>query len=749
VARIHLVLLLGVLLLAGCAARQAFTEGERLIEAGEVEAGLAKVDQAAKLEPRNREYRAYFFRQRDMALGRLLALADGARIDNRWEEAEAIYKRMLGLDTENSRARAGLEAVRVERRERAVLTEAEDLLQKGNATAAAAKVREVLAEDANHRGAQQLLRRIEEKAIKAALAASGPAAVLKKPITLEFRDVPLRQVFELVSRNTGLNFIFDRDVRPDLRTTIFVRNTTMDDVLRFILVTNQLERKTLNPNTLLIYPNSAAKARDYQDLTMKSFYLANADVKQTASMIKALVKTKDLYVDEALNMLVMRDTPEAVRIAEKLVANQDLAQPEVMLELEVLEAGTNLLRQLGIQWPDQFSYSAVGAAGTAGTMTLPEWNSRNAGLVRLSVTNPFLTLNLKDQLGQTNLLANPRIRVRNKTAAKVHIGDKVPVITSTATATGFVSQSVTYLDVGLKLDVEPTVYLENDVGIKVGLEVSSIVQQVTTASGTVTYQIGTRNASTTLRLKDGETQVLAGLINDEDRRQANRVPGLGSLPILGRLFSSHNDTNNKTEVVLLITPRVVRNLARPEYQLEEFPSGTEAAIGAPPLLLQSVPLGSAEPGAAIAPGASSLPAPAPMPGRAALTAPANIAPGQEFTVLVSLELDEAMRSGLLDLAFDPSRLRFVRAEPGSVFGAASSGLAFRVNAPEGMGRLNVSYSTKTDVRAGGELVRLVFQATDNAAGTPSVRLEALSITSAAGKIVSAQLPPAVSFNISR
>lgn len=127
--------------------------------------------------------------------------------------------------------------------------------------------------------------------------------------------------------------------------------------------------------------------------------------------------------------------------------------------------------------------------------------------------------------------------------------------------------------------------MDDDVGIKIGLEVSSIVQQVKSATGTLTYQIGTRTASTVLRLHDGETQVLAGLISDEDRRNLNQIPGLGDIPILGKLFGDDADTSNKTEVVLLVTPHVVRALAQPPLRFEEFPGGTDAAIGAPPLVL--------------------------------------------------------------------------------------------------------------------------------------------------------------------
>lgn len=572
---------------AGCAHDPTFEEGRSLIEQGNVQAGLAKVGEASRREPGNREYRIYYFRQRGVALQRYLTAADQARIQGDWGLAEESYRGMLALDPESARAKAGLASLAIEKRHRESLAKADELLRKGELAAAHDKVREVLAEDGANRDAQSLERRIEERSMLEVATRPRLSAALQKPVSLELRDASLRQILDVLSRRAGLKFILDREVRPDLRTTISVNDTALDEVLNFILTTNQLKQKVLNSNTLLIYPNTQAKAREYGDTLVKSFYLANSDAKQTADMIKALVKTKDMFVDEKRNLLMIRDTPDAVRMAERLVANQDLAEPEVMLEVEVMEVGTNILKELGIQYPDQINYSLVGSGGTPGTVTLPEWLNRSAGLVRMSVTDPFIALNLKDQIGRTNLLANPRIRVKNKEHAKIHIGDRVPVITTTTTATGFAAESVSYLDVGLKLDVEPTIYLEDDVGIKIGLEVSSIVRQVQSATGTLTYQIGTRTASTVLRLHDGETQVLAGLISDEDRKNVNQIPGLGDVPILGHLFGSHSDTANKTEVVLLITPRIVRTLAGPALRFEEFPGGTDAAIGAPPLTLNA------------------------------------------------------------------------------------------------------------------------------------------------------------------
>jgi general secretion pathway protein D len=424
-------------------------------------------------------------------------------------------------------------------------------------------------------------------------------------------------VFDVLARAANLNFLFDKDVRADQRTTIVVRDAQVEDVIRQILATNQLEQKVLSETTALIYPNTPQKLREYQDLVVKTFYIANADVKQTANLIRTILKTRDIFIDEKLNLLVMKDTPNAIRLAEKLIAASDFAEPEVMLEVEVLEIGYNRLLELGVQFPGTAAASLVGAAGVPGTLTLSELRTRSSDLVRLTFTDPLFALALRQTDGRTNLLANPRIRVKNREKAKIHIGDRVPVLTTTAAATGgFVSQSVTYLDVGLKLEVEPLVYLEDDVGIKIGLEVSSISNTIQTPSGTGTtlvYQIGTRNTSTVLRMHDGETQILAGLISDEDRRSATRVPGIGEFPVLGRLFSSTSDTNTKSEIVLLITPRLIRTLARPDARTVEFAAGTEASSSGGPL--------------GAAPAQQFAPSPQPAPTPSPYTPPPAMQPG--------------------------------------------------------------------------------------------------------------------------
>jgi len=582
--RIFCAALAACALVAACATSDSLIkETRQMMSEGRQDEALASLAKAIQENPRSPALRQEFQRQRDYAITQWIVRAESLRSAGQFDAADELYRRVLKYDAANPRATNGLAQTETDRRHRAIVAEAEKLVKAERYRDARDILAPVLTENPAQREARQLQRIIDEKTTKPAVALLQLRSSVTKPVSLELKDVPLRTVFDVIARAGNLNFLFDKDVRADQRTTIVVRDAQVEDVIKLILATNQLEQKVLNETTALIYPNTPQKLREYQDLVVKSFYLANADVKQTANLIRTILKTRDIFVDEKLNLLVMKDTPNAIRLAEKLIAAQDLAEPEVMLHVEVLEVGYTKLLEMGIQWPNSAAGSVVGAAGVPGQVTLPELQSRDKNLVRLTFTDPLLLLTLRQTDGRTNLLANPQIRVKNKEKAKIHIGDRVPVLTTTsAVSGGFVSQSVSYLDVGLKLEVEPLVYLDDEVGIKIGLEVSNITNTIQT-QGTVVYQIGTRNANTVLRLHDGETQVLAGLINDDDRRSAVRVPGLGDFPILGHLFSSTSDNTVKSEIVLLITPRLMRTLVRPDARTVEFAAGTEASASGGPL----------------------------------------------------------------------------------------------------------------------------------------------------------------------
>jgi general secretion pathway protein D len=659
-------------LLAACNTIPAVDEGRKLIAEGRTEEGLAKLAQAARDNPNNAQAVSNYVAAREAYVLDLVRQADANRAFGDLTSAEVLLQQALRVDPTSAIARNALAVLANERRGAVAAAEAEAALKGGRFAEADAKARAALADSPGNRTARAVLRRLAEREAQAQVAPAQLRAALDKPITLEFRDANIRSVFESISRALGINFVLDRDVRQDLRVTIFVRNTNLDDVLKILLTTNQLDRKVINDNSLLIYPNTPAKQKDYQALAVRGFYLTNADVKQTAAMIRAIVKTRDLYIDEKLNLLVMRDTPDAIRLAEQLVATQDLGEPEVMLQVEVLEVASSKLQDIGLRYPDAVRWGLLPVdPGTgAGSNVLPPFvDLGNLSPLAFFTTNPLVVLNLRQTDGATNLLANPRIRVKNRDKAKIHIGEKVPVITTTSTANVGVSSSVSYLDTGLKLDVEPNIYLDDEVAIKVQLEVSNIIEQLN-VSGTIAYRLGTRNTATTLRLRDGETQVLAGLISDEDRRAANKLPGLAELPVLGRLFSSNLDTRNKTDIVLLITPRVVRSLARPEGTAAEFAAGTDANPGAPPMQLRPTAARSLS----LAPGAGTAVAAAPPTQAPAAqqqarsvsllwAAPSQVVVGQEFTINVGIPPGTDARAARLEIAYDPKVLQPIGGAP--------------------------------------------------------------------------------------
>ncbi len=588
-------------LLAACANDAAFREGERLLAEGKEAAGLAALEQSVARHPGNAQYRSALMRAREAQLRKGLDAADAEVRAGRLDAAAAAYRDLSRQYVDDVRIVSALSGLHVRLENQALLKAASVALAKNEAEAARARLRAVLARDPSNPEALRLLKQIEEKSGRVrGVDLPQLGATYRRPVSLEFRDAQLRQVFDALSRQSGLNFVFDKDVKTDQRTTVFARDTPIADALDAILATSQLAKKILNANTVLVYPNQPNKVKDYQEQVVKSFFLAHTDAKNVMALLRSMARIKDVHVDEKLNLVVVRDTPEVVRLAEKLVNMADRPDAEVMLEVEIMEVKRSRLQDLGLQWPNQFSVLSIanvntvttnsGATVATTTNQVPQALTVDM-LKRLDASNigasPNPGLNIRKDVSDVNLLANPRIRVKSREKAKVHIGDKVPVITTNTTATGVISESVAYLDVGLKLDVEPQVGLEGDVTIKVGMEVSSIVNQVKSAAGTLTYQLGSRNANTVLRLKDGETQVLAGLISDEDRAGASKVPGLGDLPLLGRLFSSNHDELNKTEIVLTITPHILRNIERPELADAEFYAGTESQSGDQPLRMRA------------------------------------------------------------------------------------------------------------------------------------------------------------------
>ena len=729
-----------LLLVAGCAENRIREESRKAMAGGQYQQAMSTLENGLRDYPESTSLRTTLLQARADAQTRLISQALSQRAAGQYDEATATLRQALELDPSNARVQALLSDMELERKGAADLAVAQKWVEARQPDRALRTLEQALKDNPRHGGLLDLQRRLLSEQRAAQVQALNGVLTESRPISLDFRDASLRTVLDVVTRHSGINFVLDRDVRADVRVTVLLRQAKVEDALDLITSSNQLAKKVIDSRTIVIYPNTAEKHREYQEQLVRVFNLSNSDPKGAAAFLKAMLKIREPFVDERSNLLALRDSPENIQLAERLLAVFDSAEPEVLLEVEVLEVAASRLNELGVKFPSSFSLTPLPPVGSD-SLTLGNLDGIGRDRIGVGFNPNNLLVNLRREVGDTSTLANPKLRVRNKEKAKILIGDKIPIVSTTTGTGGFVSENISYLDVGLKLDVEPTVFADDEVAIKIGLEVSSLGTATKTSAGSIAYQIGTRNANTLLRLRDGETQLLAGLISRDERSTSSRVPGLGDLPVLGRLFSSQLDDGKRSELLLAITPRVLRNVKRLNASEAEMWVGTEAS----PKLRQvgglqfNTPQPESKPGAAGAAGSPAAPGVASPPGAGQPSAPpapvapnlpshqaalSLAAPGQAKvgdTVEVRLDLRDARLRGLMtELQFSADKLTLVDADEDDYFrkGGAVTSFSKRVDA----GRVNLSVlrNQATAAEGAGGVFKLRFKAT--APGRAEVRV---------------------------
>ena len=361
--------------LGGCAGYQDYREAQAAFGRGQSEQGMAKLHDAMVTAPDNNEYRRQYFSEREARVEAALGDAQRASELGAFDVARQALDRVRLIDPENTRAAQARARIDGEEAHWNAVQSATLLAREGKPASldtAIARARQVLSEDANYRPASLLLRQLLRKQSEAFGRDMGISpklrATFQTPISLSFTNASLLQVFESLKQVSGLNYMIEHDVRPDIRVTLSFSNKSVEDVLRLLLSTNQLDQRILDDNTLLIYPNTPTKQAEYKEMVVRSFYLNHADATKVATLLKTIAKARDVVVDEKLNMLVVRDSEETMRLSEKIIAMQDIAEPEVMLELEVMEVSVNRLLQMGIQWPSSISAGITGRLRRARTV---------------------------------------------------------------------------------------------------------------------------------------------------------------------------------------------------------------------------------------------------------------------------------------------------------------------------------------------------------------------------------------------
>lgn len=710
-----------IVLLAGCAMPAAYREGQEMIDQGRYEEGLDKLADAVAAAPDQPKMRSTLALQRDRVVATLQAKASNARVAGRHVEAEETYRRILRIAPQDPRAQEGIKMLEQRRNLDELQNQAQAAYKRGDLELAEKRLQGIFALDPRHDPALALRREIETQRARVASPYPQLRTSFARPVSLEFRDANLKMILDVLSRTTGINFILDKDIKPDLKATIFVRQVAVEDALELLLTQSQLDKKVINDNTVVIYASTPAKTKEYQEWAIRTFFITNMDVKQAQNLVKTILKTKDTVIDEKLNILTMRDTPEAIRLAEKIFLAQDQPEPEVVLEVELLDVSRDRFLDLGIQWPSSFSVLAPGGGAARLLSDLRFSGERNRVGIDRTIEG-----RAKETDNDINTLASPRIRVRNKEKAKIHIGDRIPIVNATSTPSTqgpVITESVQYLETGIKLEVEPVVYQTDEVSIKISLEVSDSQDAGRTTSGTSLIRVKTSNAATVLRLKDGETQILAGLIRNDQTSNSDQIPGLGHIPVAGRLFGKHDDSWKKRELVLSITPHIVRNVPYVGAQHLEFSSGTEGSLRARPISMQSngadavslnVPTtapnlangrGNAPVATATVPAAPAA-APAVAASAAGLTVTLEgddeIKVGEESIVTLHLKANQPLVSTALQIGYDPKAIKVIEVAEGDLMKRDGTQTTFSTRMDETAGRIFVGLSRSGTIGATGE-----------------------------------------------
>jgi general secretion pathway protein D len=743
---------ISTIFLASCAPQRIRNQATEDYRRGNYEAAIDGLQKGVAEYPESATLRAGLTSTRGEIVARLVAEISQQRAAGQFEAAEKNIRRGLQIDPGNARLQALESDLALTQKQLGRLENINKLIDEGK-KAEALRVVEIALRDTPRQPDFLLLQRKLELDLRQDQEL-GPRrlATDRSTISLDFRNTPISTVLEAITKNSGINFILDRDVRQDTRVTVYLRSASLEDAIELVTGSHQLARRIVDPKTVLIYPNTPEKQKEHQEQVIRVFHLGNADAKATAAFLRSMLRVKDPYVDERVNLLAIREPPEIVALAERLVALHDLGDAEVMLEVEILEVRSTRLTELGINFPSSMTLTPLPATGATG---LTVSSLRNINSERIGVSVSSMLINLKREVGDFNILANPKIRAKNREKARIMIGDKVPVITTTANSTGFVSESISYLDVGLKLDVEPMVSPDDEVTLKVALEVSSLAKEVRTTTGSLAYQLGSRNASTSLRLRDGETQLLGGLISNEDRSTSNRVPGLGDLPIAGRLFSSQKDDVQRTELVLAITPRILRTAARPDVAQAEMWVGTEVSTRLRPAPYRAIPVLAQQSEApkainaaprpitaadTVRPSSVQLEVKQTTPARLSWQAPNQIKPGEVFSVELRIASDSPLRGSPLEITFPPSLLEIQEIAEGDFFRGPDRTTSFTHALNTNAGRLGIGILRSDSGGSAGQGTLLTLRLRARSSGEAELKLSSFRPISPDGNVAVGELP---------
>jgi general secretion pathway protein D len=733
-------------LLWGCAAHRTLEEGDRLLAEGSYDQAVAHYTDAVAQDPASHEYRMKLLNARSMAA--MDHLQRGRQQTEKGNYPAALEEFRLASLLDGSIVAGSQELKKVQN-----FLEAEKLVDEGRAFyekhrffQAKTTLGRALQLHPGHPGARELLKKVNRERMTL-LDGYELQLVSTSPITLNFQRVGLKDAFTVLSRLSGINFIFDEEV-ADNRVTVTLEKASFAQALDILLKMNDLGKRVLNGKTIILFPRTPEKIKQYEDQVIQVFYLSNIDAKKAINMLRTMLQLRKIYVHEELNALVVRDKPEVIRLAQQIIEASDHPDSEVVFDLELVQVLHGDELNLG---PKLSTYAVSAGFGNKGgdslvEDTLPVGGS-TANLVysfsnlESFYTLPTATFEFAKTLSDTEILANPKIRVKNKEKAKVHIGTREP-ITTTSTSGDIVSTNVQYVDVGVKLDIEANIQLDETVVTGLALEVSTVSdRRFVEESGTTLLTITTTNAQSSLTLKDGERTIIGGLIRDDYTSTREALPFIDNIPLIGNLFSNRARDKKKLEILLSITPHIVRRVEVPPPEVATIWSGGEddpkAGNRFESFARSFEPEHEKLPpaaGPALSDRDRSWQPAAPGGAMVALQGPPSVKEGDEFTLTVTAFDQKNLQGTPFTLRFPPGLLEAVSIEEGELLGGEGITTLFSSSIDRSEGRIRIEYSRQpgaSGASGSGSLAEIGFRA--KAAGRVQVELESGRFRDASGQ----------------
>ncbi len=539
--------------LAGCSSYQSYRKAEIAAQQEDWDRAVLHYMEAVEREPDNLGYRSALLRTK------IRASQEHFKKGKQYHEAGVLqralveYQQAVQLDPTNQYAQAELERARGEVRaledERSPVTSLSALKKKT-------------------RGARPQPPTLNPKS--------------DDPIDLDFpQPTSIKDIYRALGKAFGINVLFDPNLK-DQEISISLKEVTSQGALEVIMRAAGHFYKVQDEHTIIVVADTPQNRRNYEDLVIQTFFLSNADIKQVMTMLRSLVDAKKIATNEQLNAIILRDTADKVKVAEKIIEANDKAKAEVVVDVELLQVNSSKMQELGLNLSTNTITQSLDLGGENVPLRISDLDDLTTN--NWTLTIPNFIYNFVKTNSQSQILARPQLRITEGEKARLLIGDRVPIPTTTFNTSNTVGGNIVplttfqYTDVGIKIEIEPRVHHNREITLKVTVEVSNISDFVMASGGQEQPVIGTRTIESTIRLKDGETNFLAGLIRTEDLSSESGIPGLSDIPLLGRLFSNNSSNGGRTDVILTMTPHIIRTPNITEEDLLPIWVGTESKI---------------------------------------------------------------------------------------------------------------------------------------------------------------------------